>query len=113
MSSNTTDNLTNTLELGPSERKRRSDDGIPGLQPPSKRERMVSSTLFSYFILVLLISYSLLLNHNVPKDPANYFPEEADVHEEAVDFALGLLQKEHDQHDPREPSLEFSVAPHR
>lgn len=49
-------------------------------------------------------------------DPSYYFEDtdpQAQAHEDAVDFAMELLQREHDDHDPREPSLEFSLAPHR
>ena len=46
-------------------------------------------------------------------DPSDYFEEEAGVQEAAVDFAMELLEREHDKHTYIEPSLEFSVAPHR
>ncbi|KAL7544078.1 hypothetical protein ACHAXR_013509 [Thalassiosira sp. AJA248-18] len=83
MSSNTLANDT-TLLSG----KRSQDDDIDYLPPPSKREKL---------------------------GPAYYFQEETgvqEVQEEAVDFAMELLQRD-DRHDAKEPSLEFSVAPHR
>ena len=45
-------------------------------------------------------------------DAAYYFQEEA-REQDAVDFALQFLQREHERYDPLRPSLEFSVAPHR
>lgn len=63
--------------------KRSGDGDSP---PPAKREKM---------------------------DPSDYFEEEAGVQEAAVDFAMELLEREHDKHSYIEPSLEFSVAPHR
>ena len=84
-SSNSPDNLaTDAIDLVPNnEGKRNGDDEFLELPPPTKREKM---------------------------DPSYYFQEETDVvHEEAVDFAMQLLQ----HHDPQDPSLEFSVAPHR
>lgn len=44
-------------------------------------------------------------------DPAYYFQEEA-REQDAVDFALQFLQREHDRY-PLRPSLEFAVTPHR
>lgn len=76
------------LPLSNDDRKRNSQDDDFDLPPPSKREKM---------------------------DPSLYFQDEGGdgEHEEAIDFAMQLLQKEHDEHDPRESSIEFSVAPHR
>ena len=81
--------------LLPREGKRSGQDEYLDLPLPSKRERM---------------------------DPSYYFQDEDEAsasggHEEAVDqgvdFAMELLQQEHDQHDSKGPSLEFSVVPHR
>ena len=61
------------------------DDELLGLPPPSKRERM---------------------------DPSYHFgPQDEHGQEEAVDFAMQLLDGQIAA--PNEPSLEFSVAPHR
>lgn len=48
----------------------------------------------------------------VKLDASYYFQEEASE-KDAVDFALQILQREHERYDPLRPSLEFSVAPHR
>ena len=82
-----TDTPPPPTDTPPTDRKRAGEDP-PGTAPPPKREKLDPSLIFQG-------------------------EAEAEVQEEAVDFAMALLQREHERRDPREPSLEFSVAPHR
>ena len=87
MSNNTTYVLADDIHVLPAKRSGddNQDDELLGLPPPSKKERM---------------------------DPSYHFgPQDEHGQEEAVDFAMQLLDGQIAA--PNEPSLEFSVAPHR